>query len=75
MVSDGYVKCEKAEVHRSFTMQNFQDDKKKLPTSGHYILFYIHGPAISHFFFELRKYHKIQSGRFTAILNLFAPKS
>ena len=28
------------------------------PCVRHYILLYIHGPAILHFF-ELRKYHKI----------------
>ena len=35
------------------------------PCVRHYILFYIYGPAILHFF-ELRKYHKItkiQNGR------------
>ena len=59
MVSDGYVKYEEAEVHRSAIMQDFQDnDKKKIldfisakfvmgyPCVRHYILFYIHGPAI-----------------------------
>ena len=29
------------------------------PCVIHYILFYIDGPAILHFFFELSKYHKI----------------
>ena len=80
MVSDGYVKYEEAEVHRSAIMQDFQDikmRKKKLnglmaaifdfisakffmgyPCVRHYILFYIHGPAILHFF-VLRIYHKI----------------
>ena len=28
------------------------------PRVRHYILFYIHGPAILHFFFELHKYYK-----------------
>ena len=31
---------------------------KGYPCVRHYTLFYIHGPAILHFF-ELRKYHKI----------------
>ena len=70
MVSDGYVKYEEAEVHRSAIMQDFRDNEKKKfkwPTSGHFyfisakflmgyacvrhhILFYIHSPAILHFF-------------------------
>ena len=29
------------------------------PYVRHYILFYIHVPAILYFFFELSKYHKI----------------
>ena len=47
------------------------------PYVRHYILFYIHGPAILHFF-ELRKYHKIikiQNGHSTAFIKLFAPKN
>ena len=47
------------------------------PCVRHYILLYIHGPAIS-LFFELGKYHKIikiQNIHLTAILKLFAPKS
>ena len=43
------------------------------PCVRHYILFYIHGPAILHF--QLRKYHeiiKIQNVHLTAILKLFA---
>ena len=70
VLSDGLVKYEEAEVHRSASMQDFRDnEKKKLdfitakfvmgsPCVRHYILFYIHGPAILHFF-ELSKYHKI----------------
>ena len=69
MLSDGYVKDEEAEVHRSAIMQNFRDNEKKnfngrlvaildfttakfvmsYPGVRHYILFYIHGPAILHF--------------------------
>ena len=62
MLSDGYVKYEEAEVHRSAIMQDFRDN-----TGGHFgfynceichglslcealHLFYIHGPAILHFF-------------------------
>ena len=44
----------------------------------HYILFYIHGPVILHFFFELHQYHKItqmQNGRLTTIVKLFDPKN
>ena len=47
------------------------------PCMIHYILFYIYGPAILHFF-VLHKYHKIikiQNGHLTAIFKLFAPKS
>ena len=47
------------------------------PCARHYIMFYLHGSAILHFF-GLRKYHKItkiQNGRYTAIVKLFAPKS
>ena len=69
MLSDGYVKYEEAEVHRSAIMQDFRDNEKKLngrlvavldfitvkfvmcyPCVRHYILFYIHGPAILLFF-------------------------
>ena len=64
VLSYGYVKYEEAEVHRSATMQYFRDNEKKsaildfitamfvmgYPCLGHYILFYIHGPAIMHFF-------------------------
>ena len=70
MLSDGDVKYEEAEVHRSAIMQDFQDNEKKnkngrlaaildfitakfvigYPCVRHYILFYIHGPAILHFF-------------------------
>ena len=42
MVSDGYVKCEEAEVHRSDIMQDFRDnEKKKLkwPTGDHFGFF------------------------------------
>ena len=39
------------------------------PFVRHYILFYIHGPAILHFF-ELSKYHKI-----IKILKLSAPEN
>ena len=31
VVSDGYVKYEEAEVHRSAIMQDFQDNEKILP--------------------------------------------
>ena len=71
----GYVKYEEAEVHRSAIMQNFQDNEIfffKCMTGGHsskfvmgypcvrhYILFYIRGPPILHFFLEFHKYHKI----------------
>ena len=75
MLSDGYVKYEEAEVHKSAIMQDFRDNEKNKSngrlaaildfiTAGfvmdyscvrHYILFYIHGPAILH----LGKYHKI----------------
>ena len=47
------------------------------PCVSSYILLYMHGPAIL-LCFELRKYHKItqiQNSRYTAISNLFAPKS
>ena len=62
-------------------MQDFQDNEKILPfwillVQNLYPLFFIHGPAILHFF-ELRKYHKIikiQNGHLTATLKLFAPK-
>ena len=77
MLSDGYVKYEEAEVHRSAIMLDFRDNKyNKLkwqigghfrfynckiclgyPCAKHYILFYLHGPAILLFF--LVKYHKI----------------
>ena len=36
MLSDGYVKYEAAEVYRSTIMQDFQDEKKKWPTGGHF---------------------------------------
>ena len=39
MLSDGYVKYEEAEVHRSAIMQDFQDNRKnnlKWPTGGHF---------------------------------------
>ena len=49
MLSDGYVKYEEAEVHRSAIMQDFRENE---------ILFYIHGVAILHFF-ELSEHHKI----------------
>ena len=42
------------------------------PCARHYVLFYIHGPAILHFF-ELHKYHKIikiQNGHETAIFKI-----
>ena len=78
MLSDGYVKYEEAEVHRSAIMQDFRDNEKKFKNGRlaailyfitakfvmgysrvrNYILFYIHGPAILHFF-GLSKYHKI----------------
>ena len=48
---------------------------KGYPCVRHYILFYIHGPAILHF---LRKYHKIikiKNDHQTVIFKLFAPKS
>ena len=47
------------------------------PCVRHYILFYLHDPAILHIF-ELSKYHKIikiQNGNWTAILKLFATES
>ena len=70
MISDGYVKYEEADVHRSAIMQDLRDyEKKKLngllaalldfisarfvmgySCVRHYILFYIHGPAILLFF-------------------------
>ena len=66
MLSDGYVKYEEAEVHKSAIMQNFRDNEKnnlkwqtgdhfgfiklRNPCVRHYILFYIHGTAILHFF-------------------------
>ena len=68
MLSDGYVKYEEAEFHRSAIMQDFQVKKKingrlttvldfitakfvmGYPCVRHYILFYIYGPAILHFF-------------------------
>ena len=63
MVSDGYVKYEEPEVDKSAIMQDFRDyEEKKLkckisakfvigyPCVRHYILFYLHGPAILHFF-------------------------
>ena len=70
MLSDGYVKYEKAEVYRSAIIQDFRDNGKKnlngrlaaildfitakfvldYPCVRHYILFYIHSPAILHFF-------------------------
>ena len=62
------MKYEVAEVHRSAIMQDFRHNAildfisgkfvMGYPCVGPYILFYIHGPAILHFF-ELRKYHKI----------------
>ena len=39
MVSDGYVKYEEAEVHRSAIMQAFRDNEKnkfKWPTGDHF---------------------------------------
>ena len=39
MVSDGYVKYEKAEVHKSAIMQDCRDNEKikfKWPTGGHF---------------------------------------
>ena len=47
------------------------------PCVRHYIPFYIHGPAILHFLVLCKydKIAKIQNGRLTAILKLFAPKS
>ena len=38
VVSDGYVKYEEAEAHRSAIMQDFQEKRKKLkwPTGGHF---------------------------------------
>ena len=70
MLSDGYVKYEEAEVHRSAIMQEFQENEKKnlngrladilafitakfvmgYPCVRYYILFYIQGTAILHFF-------------------------
>ena len=64
VVYDGYVKYEKAEMHRSAIMQDFRDSEKKMtdcqpffsvkfvmgyPCVRHYILFYIHSPFILHF--------------------------
>ena len=47
------------------------------PCMRHNILFYIHGPAILHFFVLLIYYKiiKIQNGHLTAIFKLFAHKS
>ena len=67
MLSDGYVKYEQAEVHRSAITQDLRDNEKKnlkwptildflakfamcYPCVRNNILFYIHGPAILHFF-------------------------
>ena len=64
MNQNGYVKYEEAKVHRSAIMKDEKMRKKKLngrdfitgkfvigyPCVRHYILFYIHGPAILHFF-------------------------
>ena len=64
MVSDGYVKYEEAEVHRSAIMQDFRDNEKNknkyldfisakvvmgYPCVRHYILFYI--PVLAVFLF------------------------
>ena len=60
MVYDGYVKNEKAEIHRSAIMQDFRDNGAAIldffsmkfvmryHCVRHYI-FYIHDPVISHF--------------------------
>ena len=73
MLSDGYVKYEEAEVPRSHKISEimrkvlfyFMTAKFVMgyPCVRHYILFYIHGPAVLHFF-ALSKYHisiKIQN--------------
>ena len=39
MVSDGYVKYEEAEVHRSAIMQDFRDNKKKKWLPGNHFSF------------------------------------
>ena len=46
------------------------------PCVSAHILFYMHGPAIL-LFFELRTVNitKLPNGRYTDILNMFAPKN
>ena len=56
MISDGYVKYEEAEVHKSASMQDFEDNEKKMADLWPFwILFvlnlaYLSHPCVGHCF-------------------------